>query len=124
MQERKPDAARAPVSNPGPKGRKTRRAGARHRAPSMPAANMTEGSPDVMGAKGVHALVRVGSAAMPAPFALAPLPQGCDSQPASPLPDAVPTQRFAAKKAHFHAATAFRLRRTRCPDLPFAKLRF
>ena len=57
--------ARAPVTNPDA----LRCERARHRAPSAHRKNGTEGSPEGSKDRSDHALVRVGSAAMPAPFA-------------------------------------------------------
>lgn len=88
--------ARAPVTNLWQAGRKTGQQEARHRARKHALTDARiEGSPDIPQGRSIHTPVRVGSAAMPAPFAMcrpSPLPafppsrQGRVAAPFSPDP--------------------------------------
>jgi hypothetical protein len=79
--------ARAPVTNLWQAGRKTGQQEARHRARKHALTDARiEGSPDIPQSRSIHTPVRVGSAAMPAPFAVcrpSPLPAEAESRPPS-----------------------------------------
>ena len=96
--------ARAPVTNlwqGRPQGAGSERLDIGRQA--YPGAEDAEGSPEASRARGVHALVRVGSAAMPAPFALCLMVATC---PARRQPPAGPRLRVAARKTALPRSTA------------------
>lgn len=85
--------ARAPVTNlwqGRPQGAGSERLDIGRQA--YPGAEDAEGSPEASRARGVHALVRVGSAAMPAPFALCRMVAACPAPPAASR-SATPSRR-------------------------------
>ena len=100
---------------------------------AYPGAKDAEGSPDASRARGVHALVRVGSAAMPAPFALGiaacrPLPRRPETSaratpsrsPPDPLLPAAP-QRASPQIAGESAPECPSAATGRCAGLLFAR---
>ena len=124
--------ARAPVTNlwqGRPQGAGSERLDIGRQA--YPGAEDAEGSPEASRARGVHALVRVGSAAMPAPFALyfmvavLPAPHVA-SRPATPSRHAknrcpaVGSARTLPQIAGDSAPECLSPATSRCAGLPFA----